>query len=621
MSTVSEIKQKVDIVDLISESVPLQKAGRNYKGLCPFHSEKHASFFVFPDQQRWHCFGACGTGGDIFSFVMKKEGVGFGEALQLLAERSGTQLPPRQAGQTVQDRERQRLLDIHEAAAQYYQHILTTARAAEAARGYLERRNISTDTAETFRLGFAPDSWDALRRFLGDKGYTEAELLQAGLLVQSDRGHVYDRFRNRLVFTICDTSGHAIGFGARALDDSTPKYINSPQTLLFDKSSVVYGAHLARSATRQAGQVVIVEGYFDVLRAHQHGYHNVVASMGTSLTARQVDLLKRFTRNISLALDADAAGQAATLRSVETLTRELGEGVTPVPTWSGLVRYENTLDAEIKVIPLPRDKDPDDLIQGDPDLWQQLVDQATPILDFSFQAVLSEADLSSVRGKRWALETLAPLVQDIHEPLRRSHYVHKLAHALSINEHDVTASMRRIEKSRGASPTRPATERHETGGAGGSPLEEYCLALLLQYPELRASTEELSIEHFDSSEYREIFTQWLRADTIADLKQTLDGTLDEYLDFLLSKSFPPGIQDKEELRQLTLSDCVLRLQERLCKRAHVGAETLFNLARQEQGLEGEIAALEQQGIGTSQQLHRIFLKRQQRSKPKRGNDD
>ncbi|MFW6151322.1 MAG: DNA primase [Chloroflexota bacterium] len=621
MSAVSEIKQKLDIVDVISESVSLQKAGRNYKALCPFHSEKHASFFVFPDQQRWHCFGACGTGGDVFSFVMKKEGISFGEALQVLAERSGTRLPSRQPEQTVQDRERQRLLDIHEAAAQYYQHVLTTTRAAEVARGYLERRNISTETAEAFRLGFAPDSWDALKRFLSDKGYAEEELLQAGLLVRSERGHVYDRFRNRLVFTICDAAGHAIGFGARALDDSTPKYINSPQTALFDKSSVVYGAHVAKDAMRQAGQVIIVEGYFDVLRAHQHGYRNVVASMGTSLTARQVDLLKRFTRNISLALDADAAGQAATLRSMETLTRELGEGVTPVPTWSGLVRYENTLDAEIKVIPLPRGKDPDDLIQGDPDLWQQLVDEATPILDFSFQAVLSEADLSSVRGKRWALDTLAPLVEGIHEPLRRSHYVHKLAQALGINEHDVTASMRRIARSRGASPTRPATERKESQAPVGSPLEEYCLALLLQYPELRASTEELSAEHFDSSENREIFTQWLNADTIVDLKRTLDGTLDEYLDYLLSKSFPPGIQDKEELRQLTLSDCILRLQERTCKRSHVGAQTLLNLARQERGVEGEIAALEQQGIETSQQLHRIFLKRQQRSKPKRGNDD
>lgn len=621
MSAVSEIKQKLDIVDLISESVPLQKAGRNYKALCPFHNEKHASFFVFPDQQRWHCFGACGTGGDVFSFVMKKEGVGFGEALQLLAERSGTRLPSRQAEQTVQDRERQRLLDIHEAAAQYYQHVLNTTRAAEVARGYLENRNISRETADTFRLGFAPDSWDALKRFLGDKGYSEEELLQAGLLVRSDRGHVYDRFRNRLVFTISDASGHAIGFGARALDDSTPKYINSPQTPLFDKSSVVYGAHAAKGAMRQADHVIIVEGYVDVLRAYQHGYHNVVASMGTSLTARQVDLLKRFTRNISLALDADAAGQAATLRSVETLTRELGEGVTPIPTWSGLVRYENTLDAEIKVIPLPPGKDPDDLIQGDPALWQQLVDQATPILDFSFQAVLSGADLSSAKGKRWALETLAPLVQDIHEPIRRSHYVHKLAQALGINEHDVTASMRRTAKSRGATPTRPATHRDETPAPGGSPLEEYCLALLLQYPELRTSIEELSAEHFDSSENREIFTQWLRSDTVADLKRTFDGTLDEYLDYLVNKSFPPGIQDKEELRQLTLSDCILRLQERLCKRSHMGTETLLNLARQEQGPEGEIAALERQGIETSRQLHQIFLKRQQRSKPKRGDDD
>lgn len=617
MSTVSEIKQKVDIVEVISESVALQKAGRNFKALCPFHSEKHASFFVFPDQQRWHCFGACGTGGDVFSFLMKKDGISFSEALQLLAERSGTQLPSKDGRvQTGKDRDRERLVEINEAATQYYEHVLKATRSAGAARSYLSHRGITSETSEAFRLGFAPDSWEALKRYLGAKGYTEEELLQAGLLAKSDRDSTYDRFRNRLMFPIFDPAGRVLGFGARTLADATPKYVNSPQTALFDKSSILYGAHKAREGIRRRGSVIIVEGYFDVLRAHQHGYQNVVGSMGTSLTERQVESLKRLTRNIALALDSDTAGESATLRSAQTLGQALDREVVPVPTWSGLIRYENTLDAEIRVIALPSGKDPDELIGENPSLWEQLVEEAQPMLDFALQTVVTRTNLNTARGKRDAIERLAPLLGDIEEPIKKSHYVHKLARVLGVSDADVRASCARALKSARTTLGKPSGQA-ESPAVEACALEDYCLALLLQHPGLRESAGELSPEHFDSTENREIFNEWLSSTNPSDLKHRLDASLEEHLDYLLSKSFPPGVREKEELRQRTLSDCILRLQERLSKRSQVRMETLLNLAREERGVDAEITTLEEHGLEASRQLHQIFLKREQKSRPKR----
>jgi len=288
MSVIREVKQRIDVMELVSEYVTLQKAGRNYKGLCPFHSEKHASFFVSPEQQTWHCFGACGTGGDIFSFVMKKEGVEFGEALRLLAEKAGISLRPREGRDRAAAEESEELFAINEAAAEYYHHLLLSAKAGEAARSYLARRGMTPEIVKEFRLGCSPESWDAMKNYLIGKGYSERKIAQAGLVVEKEGGGSYDRFRNRLMFPICDVRGRITGFGARALDDSLPKYMNSPQTAVFDKSSILYGIDKAKSAIRKKDSVIIVEGYTDVMTAYQNGWQNVVGSMGTSLTEKQV---------------------------------------------------------------------------------------------------------------------------------------------------------------------------------------------------------------------------------------------------------------------------------------------------------------------------------------------
>ena len=609
MSVINEVKQKTDIVEVISDYVSLQKAGRNFKALCPFHSEKHPSFFVFPEQQTWHCFGACGTGGDVFSFIMKREGVDFSQALRLLAQRAGITLSSPEIQTSAEDKEKERLFQINEATAEFYHHLLLNTKAGGPARSYLSHRKVTLESANRFHLGFSPDSWEALKDFLVGKGYEEQELLKAGLIIEKEGGGSYDRFRNRLMFPIYDIQGRVTGFGARALDESLPKYINSPQTPIFDKSSSLYAIDKARPTIRQKNLIIIVEGYMDAIAAHQHGFQNVVASMGTSLTEKQVDVAKRLSKNIALALDADAAGEEATLRSAEMLAQSLDKKVIPVPTWSGLVKYENIIDTEIKVIPLPRGKDPDEVIGEDPALWQNLVEQAPPMLDFAFHSVISKVDINKVKDKSLAIQKLLPLVGEIKDPLRQAHYRQKLARSLKISETTLTAALKKSQSDRRRrQPTETIGQPRLAREFVSNPIEEYCLALLIQYPQLRQVAQELSAEHFESTENREVFTKWQCSPDIAKLKKQLDANLLEHLNYLINKTFPPAIQENDKARQLTLADCILRLQERFSKRLENRMEAALNLEREEEGINAELAKLEQEGIEPGQQLQQIFIK-------------
>ncbi len=284
MSAVDEIKQRLDIVEVISSYVTLKKAGRNYKGLCPFHAEKTPSFVVFPDTQSWHCFGACGTGGDVFSFIEQQENLDFPGALRLLARRAGVSLKPRTEADAAQDKLKKRLHEINERAAEYFHNLLLNSTEGQTARNYLSQREINRETLSRFQLGYALDDWQALSDYLQGRGYKPDDLLTAGLIIEREGGGHYDRFRGRLIIPIRDERGGVVGFGARALDDSPPKYINSPQTPAFDKSTLLFGLDLAKGTIRREGLAVIAEGYMDVLTAHQHGITNVVASMGTALT-------------------------------------------------------------------------------------------------------------------------------------------------------------------------------------------------------------------------------------------------------------------------------------------------------------------------------------------------
>ncbi len=592
MSVITDVKQKLDIVELVSEHVTLQKAGRNFKALCPFHSEKHASFFVFPEQQSWHCFGACGTGGDIFSFVMKKEGVDFGQALRLLAERGGITLSPREVSSKLEDEKKEKLFQINEAAAQYYHHLLLNTKAGEGTRNYLARRKVAPEIIKDFRLGFSPDTWETLKNYLLDKAYTKKELAEVGLIIEKEEGVSYDRFRNRLMFPICDIQGRVTGFGARVLDNSLPKYINSPQTAIYDKSSILYGVDKAKAAIRKKNLAIIVEGYMDVLTAHQHGWQNVVGSMGTSLTENQVGGIKRLTKNITLALDADLAGEEATLR---------GEAI---------LAYSN---AEANVILLPPGKDPDEVIREGPALWEKLVEQAIPILDFAFQSVIRKIDVNKAKDKSLAVQKLLPTIYKIKDPQQKFHYVEKLARALKIKTADLEVALQKLKTAKKRLQSSEETEQSRLARQlVSSPVEERCLALLLRYPELRPLTGELLPEHFESTENREVFVKWQHSSDLSDLENKLDTSLVEHLYYLVdlvNENFPPAIRENERTRHLDLDNCILRLQEKLSRKSETQKEAMLEIEREKGGINSELSKLEEQGIKSGQQLQDIFVKK------------
>jgi len=586
MSIIDEVKQRTDIVEVVSQYAKLTKAGKTFRALCPFHTEKHPSFYVYPEQQSWHCFGACNTGGDVFSFVMKKQGIDFGDALRFLAERAGVVIPSRfgpEAGG-----EKQRLYEVNQAAAQYFHNLLVSSSAGETARSYLASRGFSPKTIADFQLGFSLNSWEALKQYLTERGYTEAELLNAGLIVEAEGGKTHDRFRNRLMFPIFDAQGRIAGFGARVLDDSLPKYVNSPQTPIFDKSSILYGIDRAKSAIRQQDMAVIVEGYMDVITAHQNGFNNVVASMGTSVTERHIDTLKKLTKNIIFALDADAAGDEASLRCVG---------------------YENTLDAEVKVIILPRGKDPDDVIKEDAQIWQRLLEEALPVVDYTFNMVTSELDLTTARDKSLAADKLLPIIAEIKDPVRQAHYLQKLAGLVKVSERNLEAALARIKSSQAryqAGEPKPEAVTHALHPLVSSPLEEYCLALLLQHPELKHSSQGLLPEYFENSENREIFIAWQEADGLQSIKEKLDSTIHEYLERLITKSL---LNSQIEQKY---NNCFLRLREKFLRSLEAKRAEVLALEAESGGTAAELAKLEEQGIEVSVQLGEVFAQRHQK---------
>lgn len=586
MSVIDEVKQRTDIVEVVSQYAKLTKAGRTFKALCPFHSEKHPSFYVYPEQQSWHCFGACNTGGDVFSFVMKKQGIDFGDALRFLAQRAGVVIPSR--FETEAGGERQRLYQVNQAATQYFHNLLLNSPDGEKARSYLDSRGFTPETIADFQLGFSLNSWEALKQYLVERGYTEGELLTAGLIIEAEAGKTHDRFRNRLMFPISDAQGRIVGFGARVLDDSLPKYLNSPQTPVFDKSGILYGIDRARAAIKQQDTAVIVEGYMDVITAHQNGFSNVVASMGTSVTEKQVSTLKRLTRNMVLALDADAAGEEAMLRGVA---------------------HENTLDAEVKVIILPEGKDPDDVIKGDAQAWQKLLEDALPVVDYTFNMVTAELDLTTARGKSLAVDRLLPIVAEIRDPVRQAHYLQKLARLVKVSERNLEAALVRVKSSQAGYKVReqkPEAAARASQPALSNPLEEYCLALLLQHPELKDKCQNLSPEYFENSENREILAALQKAEDLESLKEELDSTIHEYVDRLINKSL---LDNQLEQRY---NDCVLRLREKYLRSLETKRGAIFALEAETKGSGADVAKLKEEGIEPSVQLGQVFAQRRQK---------
>ncbi len=486
MDQLEEIKSKIDIVDFISGYLPLKKTGRNFKALCPFHSEKTPSFIVSPEKQIWHCFG-CGAGGDIFGFLMKIENLDFSEALQVLGQRAGVVL--KRYKPELKER-RNRIFEINRLTALFYHKILKESPKAKRVLDYLiKQRQLSQKIIDKFQLGYAPNTKDVLYRFLRKKGFSDLEIQDSGVVKERD-GEIFDLFYNRIIFPFADTLGRITGFTARSLNErDMPKYLNTPQTLVFDKSKTLYRIDLAKDAIKKQEAVILVEGQMDVLASAKVGVENVICSSGTALTLSQIDLIKKYTPNMILAFDMDLAGESATRRGIE---EALEQGLN------------------IKVAILPYGKDPDECIRKDPKLWEEAIKNALYFVDFYFQLVSDKLKVSphssiesgSLEEKKYIAYQILPILAKIPDKIEQAHFISKLSSKLQLPEKflsDALVSFGKKESGVELVDEIPLQDQ-------SSIVEERLLSLILVYPEsLEHFITQLEANYFNSRTLRDIY--------------------------------------------------------------------------------------------------------------------
>lgn len=478
----AEVRQAADIVEIIGESVLLKKSGKNFAGLCPFHAEKTPSFTVSPDKQIFHCFG-CGAGGNVFSFVMKRDGVGFGEAVRSLAARCGVDLPERPLSGRAKRRESEEgsLFEVNQSAADFFRQALLQQAAGQPALAYLERRGVARATVERFGLGYAPKGWDHLIGALTRRKFTPALLEKAGLAVprRDGSGH-YDRFRDRIMFPIHDERGRVVGFGGRVMDDGTPKYLNSPETLVYTKRRVLYGLNHAKEACRRVGSAFIVEGYLDLIALHQHGIAHAVATLGTALTPEQIRLLARYAGRMVLVYDSDDAGIRSARRCIDLFWKEHADFRR-----GDVFREEH---ADTRILVLPEGHDPDSFLQvHGADAFRRLAHDAPGIITFVMEQAVLRHGLGT-EGKIRIVDELQDHLSAINDPVARALYVKQLAERIHLEE---TVILERLKAQ--AAPTAATRARARTADrSGGQPpenperFEERIIAMMLQFPEIIA---------------------------------------------------------------------------------------------------------------------------------------
>jgi DNA primase len=519
MATTDEIKSRIDIVDLVSESgVKLHKTGRNYTGFCPFHANKRTpAFVVWPETGTWRCFGECNEGGDIFKFVMKKEGIDFREALVRLAARAGVEVPTFQDEKPEQKEAYDHLRQLLEDAVVFYRSQLRSN--PDVMSYLLEKRGLAEATIENFGLGYATQSFDtALKHFTG-RGFSEQDLFDSGLLSEREDGKRFDRFRHRIMIPIRDENGRMAGFGARILNpEDLPKFLNTPETAIFTKGHLLFGLDRARKPIRAADQAVIVEGYFDVLILHQAGFGNVVSPMGTALTEDQLRLLKRFTRRIVLALDPDAAGQKAVLRGLEAARQAMDrEGELGFDT-RGLLRSEARLQADLRVAALPDDLDPDEIVGRDKNEWAHLIENAKPIVTHVMEALAVGRDLKDAKIKNQIAAQVLPLIEDLPNAMERDTFRQQLARLLKVSENALSTAQAqgaRVRQPR-AAVQRQAQEPSQIAVSVSSSqkVEAYLIGVLFRRPELLYRLDRLlqqfgltilSPQDFEYTDYQMLF--------------------------------------------------------------------------------------------------------------------
>jgi len=551
MSTIDEIKSRIDIVDLVSEAgVKLRHAGRNYTGFCPFHDNKKTpAFVVWPETGTWRCFGQCNEGGDIFKFVMKRENLDFKEALNRLAARAGVEVPTYSKQTPEQKEAYDNLRQLLEDAVLFYRsHLLANAEVLN----YLhEKRGLTDASIETFGLGYAPDAWDsALTHFTG-RSYSEQDLLDAGLVSERDSGGYYDRFRNRIMIPIRDEQGRMSGFGARIVNpDDVPKFLNSPDTAIFTKGRLLYGMDRARKPIRMADQAVIVEGYMDVIAVHQAGYENVVSPMGTALTEDQLRLLKRFTRKIVLALDPDAAGQKAVMRGLDAARSAMDKEGELAFDARGLLRNESRLQADLRVASIPDDLDPDEIVERDKDEWARIIESAKPIVTHVMETLAADQNINDPKVKSQIAAQVVPLIEDLPNPLERDTYRQALARMLRVDERSLLGTQAqgprvRRPRGRGQSQVVEKPTAHVAVVSSTKKTEEYLIGVLFQKPELLYRLDRLlqefgltalDAQDFDHTDHKLLFGL---------IRESVEQYKTEHHDFVV-EAMPDSLQVRSD---------------------------------------------------------------------------
>jgi len=496
---VREVRERASILEVISGYMSLRKSGANYQGICPFHGEKTASFNVNPARGIFHCFG-CGAGGNVVTFVMRMEGLSFPQAVKFLAKRVGVEIPERPLTREEKHKldEQELLYEINEIAAQFYRRVLESDETGALGRQYLVKRGVDDQTAAIYRMGFAPAGWDNLAKHLSRKGVTLAQAEKLGLLRKREKGEgYYDTFRNRLLFTIADLHGRAIGFGGRVMDDSLPKYINSPESAIYRKSEVLFGLDLAKKGMREQGSALIVEGYFDHLALYRAGFTNVVATCGTALTPQHLKLLRRYAEKVYMLFDGDEAGRKATVRSMELF---LEEGFPA------------------RVIEVPKEDDPDTFIRREGAAgFAPLLEKALPIFQFYYRGVAASIDTRSVEGKVAFVNEVGPRLVKIQDPLERGLYEQEICKAAGIE----LAMLRK--KVGGPVPAAPQAapqprSRPRPALRQGPSTEEVLLTLMVKFPEVVIKVRDVGPEALFSGGHLRVAQ--------AVVSQSLHGDLD-----------------------------------------------------------------------------------------------
>lgn len=467
---IEQVRQANDIVSVISDYLVLQRRGRNFWACCPFHNEKTASFSVAADKGFYYCFG-CHAHGDVFKFIMMKENISFSEAVERLAERAHIPLPEveKSADDIARDTHRNRLFEINELAGNFFHNCLVKTHYGEPGLAYFHRRHLSDDTIYSFKLGFAPDSWNKLTDAFEKKGVTGPELVEVGLAKEKN-GRYYDAFRNRVMFPIRDGRGRIVGFGGRVLDDSRPKYLNSPETMIFNKRRLLFAMDKAHKAIYEQGRAILVEGYMDVISAHNRGICNVVASLGTAFTDEQARLLQRQAKELVLSYDMDGAGRQATLRAME-IVRNLG--------------------MRIRVVSLPQGKDPDEYINSaGPDKFREAVDNAPNVLDYMLMTALQQSDETTLEGKAAITATLLPVLAQVSNRVVLEAFLKKMAARIQIDENAIRSEFNKYVAAHPEAGQQQVTISHSVsqenaaarGGGPNAVSEENILRFLIDHP-------------------------------------------------------------------------------------------------------------------------------------------